>query len=102
MSICTSCNSLLMRLPHPAARTVEIAGDIEPAQQRNRFLVPTRGPNLLSVQNSGPLGVDENVGEFLDVVGITDRFGRSPIFSGLRYDGLGNFYFPAQHITRTF
>ena len=63
----------IARRQQTAAGAVEIARNVEAAQQRDRLLVAARGPYLLTVENRGPLGVDQNVGQLLDVARIADR-----------------------------
>ena len=72
------------RRQKPAAGAVEIPGDVEAPQQRDRFLVAARGPHLLAVQDRRPLGVDQDVGELLDVARIAERAGRCAVLARLR------------------
>jgi hypothetical protein len=92
----------IARRQQPAARAVEIAGNVEAAQQRDRFLMTARGPNLLSVQNRGALGIDENVREFLDVARVANRFGRRAIVTRLRHDRAREVDFAVEDVTRNF
>src|ERR1700728_1961572 len=48
-----------------AAAAVEVARDVEPTQQRDRLLVATRGPHLLTVEDRGALGIHQDVGQLL-------------------------------------
>ena len=43
-----------------AAAAVEIAGDVEAAQEGDGFFVAARDPDLLAVQDRRPLRVDED------------------------------------------
>jgi hypothetical protein len=85
-----------------AARAVEIAGNVEAAQQRNRLLVAARSPHLLPVQDGGPLRIDENIGQFLDVARIADGAGRRTVLAGLRDDGLVDVDLAVQYVARNF
>ena len=63
----------IARRQKPAAGAVEIAGNVEAAQQRDRLVVAARRPHLLPVEDRRPLGIDQNVGELLDVARIAYR-----------------------------
>ena len=73
----------IARRQQPAARAVEITGNIQAAQQRDGLVLAARGPHLLAIENRRPLRVDENVGQLLDVARITDRMRRGAVFAGL-------------------
>ena len=86
----------------PAAGAVEVAGNVEAAQQRDRFLVAARGPDLLAEQDRRPLRIHQNIGEPLDIGRIADRFGRGAIMAGLRQHGAGNVDLAVEHVARNF
>ena len=56
-----------------AGGAVEVAGDVEASQQRDRLPDARGSPDLLAEQYRGPLGVDQDVGELLDIARIADR-----------------------------
>ncbi len=92
----------IARRQQSTAGPVEVAGNVEAAQQRNRFFMTARGPHLLAVQNRGPLGIDEDVGELLDIARIADRFGRRPIVARLRHHRARQLDFAVEHVARNF
>ena len=59
-----------------------------------------RRPDLLPVQDGRPLGIDENVGELLDVARIAHRTGRRAVLARLRNDGLGDVDLAVEHVAR--
>jgi hypothetical protein len=73
------------RRQQAAARAVEVAGNIESAQQRHRLFVSARGPHLLTVKDRRALGIDKNVSQFLDVARVADRLRRRPVVARLRH-----------------
>ncbi len=86
----------------PAAAAVEIAGNVEAAQKRNRLLVAARRPHLLAEQDRRPLGIDQNVGEPLDVFRVADRLGRGAIMAGPRQHRTGDVDLAVEDVTRDF
>jgi hypothetical protein len=84
----------------PAARAVEVAGNIEAAQERNRLVMTPRRPNLLTVENRRTLGVHQNVGQFLDIARVSHRVGRGTVLARLRDDRLGEINLPIEHVAR--
>src|SRR5207302_1334463 len=85
-----------------AAAAVEVAGDVQSAQQRDRLLVAARRPHLLSVQDGRALGIDQQVGELLDVARIAERAGRGAVVPGLRDDRLGYLDLAIEDVARNF
>ena len=66
-----------------AASAVEIAGNVEAAQQRDGLVVAARGPDLLAEEDGRALGLDQDLGELLDVVRDRRSSGRGAIVAGL-------------------
>src|SRR5262249_59842341 len=91
----------VMRVPgwqEPAAAAIEVARDVESAQERHRLLVAAGGPYLLPVENRGTLGVDEQIGELLDVARISGRAGRRAVLAGFGDNRLAPLALPHYHI----
>ena len=55
-----------------AAGAVEVAWDIQSAQQRNRFLVAAGSPHLLAIEDRRPFGIDQQIRQLLDVARVAD------------------------------
>ncbi len=90
----------IARRQQTAARAVEIARNVEAAQQRHGLVLTARGPNLLAIENRRTLRVDENVGQLFDVARITDRMRRGPVLAGLRDHRLAEIDLAVEHIAR--
>ena len=90
----------IARRQEAASGAVEVAGNVEAAQQRDGFVVAAAGPDLLAEENRRPLGIDEEIGELLDVRRIADRFGRGAVLAGLRQHGLGDVDLAVEHVAR--
>ena len=85
-----------------AAGAVEVARNVQPAQQLDGLHVAARLPDLLPVQDGRTFGIDQDVGQFLDVARIAHRTGRCAVVPGLRYHGLGDVHFPVEHVSGNF
>ena len=83
-----------------AARAVEVGRDVELAHQLDRLLVAAAVPHLRAEQDAGPLGIDQEVGQLLDVGGIADRAGRGAVVAGRRDDRLGDVDLAVEHVAR--
>jgi hypothetical protein len=83
-----------------AARTVEVSRNVQASQQRDRLVLPARGPHLLAVKNRRALGVQQNIGQLVDIARIADGAGRGPVFARLRNDCLRNIDLAVENIAR--
>ncbi len=67
-----------------AGGPVEVAGDVEASQQGHGLLMPPSGPDLLAEQDRRALGIDQDVGQTLDIARVADRFGGGSVVAGSR------------------
>ena len=67
-----------------AGGTVEVAGDVQASQQGHGFLMPPSGPDLLAEQDRRALGVDQDIGQTLDIARVADRLGGGTIVARFR------------------
>src|SRR5882757_1389483 len=100
-----ACSVEVMRISgrqQTAAGAIEIAGYVQPAQQRDGLDVAARRPDLLSVEDRRPLGVDENIGQLFDVARIAERARRRAIMAGLGNHSLGDIDLTIEHVSGDF
>src|SRR4051812_34624977 len=70
-----------------AARgAVHVRRDVELADELDRLLVAARGPDLRAEQDARALGVDEDLGEAVDVVRVADALRRRAVAARLAGD----------------
>src|SRR3954468_10227875 len=74
------------RRERAARGAVHIRRDVELADELDRLLVAARGPDLRAEQHARALGVDEDLREAVDVVGVADALRRRAVAARLARD----------------
>src|SRR4051812_48803573 len=69
-----------------AGGAVHVRRDVELADELDRLLVAARGPHLGAEEHARALGVDQDLGELVDVVGVADALGRGAVAARLGRD----------------
>ena len=64
--------------------------------------MPPSGPDLLAEQDRRTLGVDQDIGQTLDIARVAERLGGGTIVAGFRQHGAGDVDLPVQHVARDF
>ena len=90
----------IARRQHAARRAVHIGRNIQLADQVDRLVVAARRPDLGAVKDRRPLGLDQDVGQLLDILRVADRLGRGAVGAGGRNARLGQWNLAIQHIAR--
>src|SRR3954464_5417275 len=74
------------RRERSAGGAVHVRRDVELADELDRLLVAARGPDLRAEQHARALGVDEDLREAVDVVGVADALRRRAVAARLARD----------------
>src|SRR4051795_11175346 len=74
------------RRQRAAGGAVHVRRDVELANELDGVFVATRGPHLRAQEHARALGVDEHLGEAVDVVGVADALRRRAVAARLGRD----------------